>query len=228
MHTGIVSIYVPPHGFVIAADGMRRDATSKVITLTAQKIFPLVTDEATLAYAWAGTTNLLREQGPINLMEQSARIGLTLTANTWHEYAAQFADAVYDKIRDVPILLKDAKEARVLFVGYFRGQPVRAQIFFNCSQGFFQRPRLGELLEAGLVPQDFCIFSGSPTVWYQQLQPVVSAPDSLREAESQAGQYLRLCIEKQDQLEECRDIGGNVHIAAVTPQGFHWLVQSQG
>jgi hypothetical protein len=228
MHTGIVTMYVPPHGFVVAADGLRRDATREVISTSAQKIFPIVSKNSVLAYAWTGNTNLLFGDGraSINLIEESARIGGALTADTWDAYVRKFADAIYKKLRGVPVFLKEA-EARVLLIGYFHGYPVRAQIFFKCPERFFKEPYLRELLEGELVQSDFLVFSGSDVI-LEQMKPYLTTIEleSLQDAAELSRDYLQRCIDRQDQVEaEIRGtIGGHIHIAEITPEGFRWNV----
>ena len=235
MSTGIVSAHVSGQGFVIGADGLRQDARGAVISLSARKIFAIEGRELLLAYAWAGHTNLLDSKNNtiFNFVEESAKIGEIVEAqctDRFSVFVSKFADLLYhalyiankgDKVPD-RFPAQNAQVARALLVGYFRGSPCRAQVEFRCRDHVLTKPHLMELHENN-VPVDFNIFSGSAKSFDDYRSKIVE-PLSLRAAADLVCWYLELCIANQRQFDDCKNIGGHIHIATMTPNNFEWTV----
>jgi hypothetical protein len=237
MSTAIVSVYTP-EGFVIGADGLRREAgTGAVVTKTARKIFFARASNAVLAYAWAGQPilNLLTSLGSsyFDFLPVSAQIANFMESapiHSFEEYVKRFLETFYQRLLsandgekltgDLDILPKAELIARVLFVGYFEGLPYRAEGSIRRRQDVLIEPDV----EARTAPRDFKVFSGSKLMAQKFAFAPPCAPDSLHRASALVHEYIQRCIDNPEQDAECESIGGHIHIAEVTPRGYKWRV----
>ncbi len=234
MATAIVSAYTP-EGFVIGADGLRREGrTRNPVSETATKIFSIEDDDKILAHAWAGATNLFNLEGKsfFDVLRESAKVGKILASphiDGFAEYVGLFMDTVHQRLLsantgdrlsgDLNLFPKGEEVARVLFVGYFNGIPYRAQSAIVHRDYVLIGPRLSEFRQA---PVDFNVFSGS-AVMLEKFKPrLTDAPNTLSQAATLVRDYIQTCIDNQHD-RECEDIGGHIHIAAVTPKHFEWI-----
>jgi hypothetical protein len=111
------------------------------------------------------------------------------------------------------------------FVGYVNGKEQLAQVEIRHRCGQWLPPSLTPLL---LRPSGLAIATGSEAV-YRALEKagMLRAPKSLQEGAELARSYIQTCIENNETCDECKGIGGKIHIAAVTPNGFEWKIEPQ-
>jgi hypothetical protein len=70
------------------------------------------------------------------------------------------------------------------------------------------------------------VFAGSTTVFGDMetagklLQPVY-----LQEAIDMVHEYANTCVESSASIEDCANLGGNVHVASITKYGFSWVIE---
>jgi hypothetical protein len=233
MPTAIVSAYTP-EGFVIGADGLRREAkTNEITTRKAIKLHFTETSNGCIGYAWAGTTSILADGASFNFIQESESVAKDLAATTFEyfpDYTIRFTDLIYqhfnranleDKFAGNLALIAEGKVVcRIVFVGYFLGAPWRAR---------FEVTKKGKvltgihLIDVREKPIDFDIFSGSELM-KDKFQPRLDfAPATLKQATDLVRDYIQRCIDNPYHDKECEEIGGRIHIAAITPRGFHWI-----
>jgi hypothetical protein len=240
MPTAIVSVYTP-EGFLIGADGMRRDQrTGEVKDLEARKIFFIEHDELVFAYGWAGGTGILSAEGEsaFSFLNVSCEVGNTLRPlpeDSFIDYAQDFFGEVVSRLKAAkdsgritryPTAAKsfygEDRIAGALLVGYFRGRPSRAQVEFAHINQNLLPPKMSEAIY-GNVPSDFKIFTGSAMTYDEIKSTRSKPPESLSDGAKLIRGYIEACIRNQARFDDCQDIGGRIHIAAVTPQGRKWM-----
>jgi hypothetical protein len=232
--TAIVSIYVSGLGFAVGADGLRTDArTGATVAEDARKIFVIEGDGIRLIYAWAGASSLFLGDGrEFSFLDESANIGNALAINkpeSIEEYVRQFAVGMYSRLQALrlpdgrlshsPDAFPREEIAHILFVGYYNGKPYRTGVRFSQSNSLLQSPFMDELIES---PDNFDVFSGSEVI-LEQFQPMTT-PESLQEAADLIRKYIQACIDSRSKYSDCMTIGGQVHVATVTPEEFKWVI----
>jgi hypothetical protein len=115
---------------------------------------------------------------------------------------------------------KNNEMFRGMFVGYLKGRAWMIQINFPHDNGELLPPVLGKICEA---PNEFCMFSGSKLVWFD-VRATIFEPNSLVEAAELVQRYVQLCVNKRYEYEDCKNMGGHIHIVAITPEKFSWIV----
>jgi len=235
--TAIVSAYTP-QGFVIAADGLRRGSAGCVISNTARKIFQVERGQLSLAFAWTGATSLYASNGEVifDFIEQSKSAIDALMNVQMDEvcgpfrYVSAFLNTMYESfercnggstLSGETDGLPREEIARAVFVGYSYGVPYRAKVSFPRQGCAVLKPCLMELIQS---PYDFDTFSGSIATNALFAPRLKYAPASIETAAALVRDYVQLCIDNPTHDEECEKIGGHIHIAAVTPEGFQWLI----
>jgi hypothetical protein len=235
MGTAIVSAYTPK-GFVIGADGLRREGrTGAVVSESVTKIFSAKAHSSVSAYAWAGVTSLFGPGGEscFDLLGESAvveRIMASFPTGSFIEYVSCFMEMVYERLLvtnggdkltgGLDQLPEGEQIARTVFVSYFMGVPWRATFEIFRRNDVLGGVRLMELRPA---PGDFQVFSGSNMI-FNRFRPRLRRPDTLEEAIALVRDYIQSCIDNRGHDKECEDIGGHIHIAALTPDGFRWVI----
>jgi hypothetical protein len=232
--TAIVSTYVPGQGFAVGADSLRIDAkTGVVVTENARKIFLIEGHGLRLVYAWAGASSLFLGDGQeFSFVDESANIGNAIATDkpeSMGQYVGQFAARIHTRLRticlpygrlsDNPETLPRERIASDLLVGYYNGEPYRAEVSFSHRNLLLQEPTTDALCEA---PDNFAIFSGSDVI-LQQFQPM-EAPESLEEAGELIRRYIQVCIDNRNKYADCATFGGRVQVATVTKDKFEWIV----
>jgi hypothetical protein len=240
MSTAIVSAYTP-EGFIIGADGMRRDQrTGAIKTLQARKIFFIQHNDLVLAYGWSGATHILdsRNEPVFSFPKESEEISNVLLPtkdDSFADYAKDLFGEVLSRLMEAQQSGKisayptgqklewgEEKIAGALLIGYFRGRPCRAIVEFSHVQQRLLRPTMREIQD-GNVPVDFNIYSGSKDT-YKEVEPTHFMPEFLADAEKLIYEYIGACISNQSRFEDCADIGGHIHMAQITPKGCQWII----
>jgi hypothetical protein len=230
--TAIVSTYVLEQGFVIGSDGLRIDANSQhPITNQAKKIFLIEADGVRLAYGWAGATRLLFGDGThFDFIDESAKIADLMLVNRPESIEAFTDNFALEMCRQLRLrisldgrlsenasALPKKEIAKVLFVGYYNGKPYRTGASFLHTASYLQAPYRHEIIEA--PTRDFNIFNGSADTW-EEFKTFAAQPESLEEASTLIRKYIQACIDNQDKYEDCKGIGGHIHIMSLTPEKF--------
>jgi hypothetical protein len=230
--TAIACAYTP-EGFVIAADGLRVDPnTGRDVTTIAQKIFPVAHVDFHGAYAWAGATNLFSpDRAPFVVVDETVKAINELsefTTRSATEYITRIGSGIYDRLVaynrgariNSNLLTKDGELFRGIFVGYIDSRAWLIQIGFPVRCDALLPPVVDRVCES---PHEFCVFSGSELVW-NDVQSFMSEPSSTGEAANLVRGYIQACSAKRNAYGDCKNVGGHIHIAVVTPNGFHWDV----
>jgi hypothetical protein len=224
--TALVSAYTD-EGFVVGADGLRKDFYGAIVTETATKIYPTGQADFLGAYGFAGTTALeYADKSMFDILHCASNVATDLRHTRFtsaKQYVEDFCDDLADRIKtaNINIALPETRKAFLtgIFVGYSNGRPFRVQVEFVVSNGALQWPRIFELREA---PKDFCIASGSQVVW-DEISKTLTEPTTLAEGEAIVNDYLQRCIQNSTD-PYCENIGGKVQIATATNSGFSWLI----
>ena len=77
MCTAIVSTYTS-EGFVIGADGLRREARTNKVATGALKLYFTETASGYIGYAWAGTTSIFADADSFDFIQESQLIAKVL------------------------------------------------------------------------------------------------------------------------------------------------------
>jgi hypothetical protein len=112
--------------------------------------------------------------------------------------------------------------ARIILCGFFDGTPMEINIRFEHLNQRLLPPRVSLVDLQHSNPE---VFGPRPVTQHLFRHPE-SADLSLREAAKKIERYIQFCdSEKGWKLDPlmCRTIGGHIHIAAITAQGFQWL-----
>ncbi len=227
--TALVTSYTP-EGFVVGADGMRRNQDSgQVETLKAQKIFPIQQEFFVGAYGWAGMTRIFySNKEPFDFAAKTNQVIRDYPCERgegFSEYTERITDEVFELLFvhnnncAIPAdQIRPDEINRVLFVGYVSREAWLAQIVFPRFNGHPWRPHTDRLDKE---PQTFAIVSGSEVIWNKY--PCKEPPDSLTAGATLVRGYIQSCADHQGEYVECKNIGGRIHIASVTEQGFKWI-----
>jgi hypothetical protein len=217
--TAIVTAHTAD-GFVIGADGRKVNSGEKTIQSdTVQKIFPFESEVVRLAYAWTGTTEAYAENGAClyDLGRVTKRILPSVDLfgrNSWAEFISRFCEGLKTQL---PICLENAPKdiAKAIFVGFFRGIPCQSEIKIAYSDSIFQ-PQVKIQIPA---EHNKRVFTGAESAYsrYQYQRPQNNA-----EAISFVREYIQDCVESRE--SDCQAIGGHLHVAAVTPIEFFWVI----
>jgi hypothetical protein len=148
------------------------------------------------------------------------------------EYAMEMANALHFVLSvfylkySASLVYPDEVFAGIAFVGFIDGMAQVAQVHFRHSNGVLCPPRLAEL---PFHPCGLARVEGSVLVLRAlEKAGMLPTPKSLEEGKELALSYIQTCIENNERCDECRGIGGDVHVAAVTPHGFQWKIRPKG
>jgi len=250
MSTCIVAQYTD-EGFALAADSLRKNAlTGEDVSTKIQKIFPIEEKQngRVLAYGLAGAVHILDQGGTSRFnfakefstpVQQLTPVRITSMESYAKELSALVNKNLLTKRQNLdidhyPCMPNTAGViARVILVGYYRdvGCLVKLDLCHN------DQVLLEPALRVG--PASFEVFSGSKFIAdkifkskdrgfskYRTLSVRKGIPPkTLFEAEELVRSYIQACIDNQSRDDECTLIGGQPHVATVSPEhGFKWLV----
>jgi len=252
MSTAIVAQYTD-EGFAVAADSLRKNAlTGEDVSTKVQKIFPIEEKQnrRALAYGLAGAVDIVNQDGTslFNFADEFSTAVQRLTdvpIAGLDSYAKRLSALVNERLRmkrenggisDYPSIPNAAGViAKVMLVGYYGDVGCLAEFDFRHSNQTLLEPALTKML---VGPTSFEIFSGSKFIadrMFNSKDPKFSKyrtvsvrkgipPATLSEAEELVRNYIQACIDNQSRDEECRQIGGQPHVATISPEhGFEWV-----
>jgi hypothetical protein len=236
-------------GVVVAADGRTRVPESPELTdeirlrgnlENERKIFLIKDQDKILVYAGVGY--LSAADDGFSLLDEIKKQQLLLCQRrfeTCRDYVqhlslklkAALRDALKKKTFCVPE--DDPLIARLLFAGFFRKEMSWIAAQFKHDQG---RVKL-EVDRYPITPGNMVVL-GPPKMWdlfrandarfAEYIKPL--GPNSmLEEGRDCAKGFIDMCKSPlAAEIEPlCRNVGGHVHVAAVTPDGFRWLIEPE-
>jgi hypothetical protein len=225
--TVLLSAFVPDSGFIIAADGRRLDAQTKVlITDTAQKIYSGDHPDCTLVFGWVGAT---ATDTPLCGHFDFAQQTLAFLSDkrdsrykSWDEFVTSLSTCVYASLiicaggkqvykQNIP---SDPTIVAVRLAGYFHGKPAQATVRFSHENGRLNLPSIYQLSDLRDVREpEIFPFSGDHGLLNETIS---ECPQTLAETTEVIRNYIADCAAKN------AEYGGHTHIGFLTPDGFNW------
>jgi hypothetical protein len=231
--TAIVAVHTP-EGYILAADGRQTHRTS--FDDETVKLFHSSAHNSEVAWGCFGAVGLpFSGLDSFDLAEVSIAASKQMEYRDFsslEEYAMVMATAVYAVLsiyclkHSAIICCPEEVFPGLAFVGYVNGKAELAQVEIRHRCREWLPPSAAPLL---LRPSGLAIATGSEAV-YRALEKaeMLRAPKSLEEGVELARSYIQTCIANNETCDECKGIGGRIHIAAVTPNGFEWKIKPQG
>lgn len=233
MSTAIVFEHIPD-GFVVGADGRRKDPESGLIESdTTQKLFGVKIGNLKLVYGWTGNTIFEGKNRTVlldlkQLTDAVLRSVDMSSVSEFSDFVQLFNDSLslfFENSPGSPNVFQNKEIASVLFVGYFNGQPCKAEIGITRGQNTIFRPEITNLCAP--APFGYRVFTGSQAA-FKVSNLSSGLPSSLQEAAGRVRDYIRLCFTHRDPpLDGENPIGGHIHIGQLTPRGFVWIDSPQ-
>jgi hypothetical protein len=191
-------------GFVIGADGRTfNELRQKIESDTERKIFMFENQAASVVFAWAGTVTVRTSDFYLSLVDETHDLLLQLDFNGC--FAQELNAKLKGRLR--AIRTNDSRErASGTFLSYRKSQPWISEISVFKSGGTWDC-----CVDENAANGEIAIVSG-PSRGFEK-------PRSLSEAKSAIKAYLEDCV--ADPTEE--EIGGHIHIAEFTLEGFSWI-----
>lgn len=247
-----IAIAQLPVGFVFAADGrMRMDdkaratASTKALALetdAAQKIFELVDRDKAIAYAITGV--IANDDFSFNLVEETIKQAKFLSGRSFADFSGFsgklcaninrkiIAANHFPKIREkVPGVWTTAF---IVFAGYFMSKPVFTAVEFHHQDAvsrFTQSQQSRFVLAgSGKIMQAMFDANGVPIAnsRFSKYAHYLGSGATLNDAERFVTGYISACcspLAYEIAPEECKIIGGHIHVAEITPIGrFRWRI----
>jgi len=234
-------------GVIVAADGRTRVPESPQLTdeirlrgnlESEQKIFLIQDQDKTLVYA--GTGYLSSADDGFSVLDEIKKQRSVLSRHpfeTCRDYVQHLSIKLKAAIRDALnkktfwIPHDDPLIARLLFAGFFRKEMSWVAAEFKYKEG---RVKLevdrypiapGGMIVMG-VPKMWDLFRAKDARFTEYIKPL--GPNStLEEGRDCAKGFIDMCKSPlAAEIEPlCLSVGGHIHVAAVTPDGFRWLIE---
>jgi hypothetical protein len=250
--TGAVRLYTGD-GFIIAADGLRRDLSGAEVNNRQQKIFKTEAAGKLFAYVLTGTTYIAQSEPGFDVSLEAASVATALSAKRYDSpdrYTEQFGRLLRASFRrgqeDGRIeQLSDSGTSgeqeivRVLLAGYYDRRPfMSATTLWHKHQEIQSPTRESRLLGPSstqlevsgsqkvrdlLLSTDDDTFAEYRTAGWIKMRNRM--PVSLAEGADMARAYIAACASSRGRMvdPECAAIGGRIHVAEITPVGFRWI-----
>ena len=250
--TAVVRLYTGD-GFIIAADGLRRDLSGAEVSNRQQKIFKIGVAGNLFAYALTGTTYVAQSELGFDVSLEAANVAATLSLKGYDSpdrYTEQFGRLLRASLR------RGQKDRRIkefsdsgtsgeqeivplLFAGYYGGRPFMSgttlchkdqEIQFPTRESRILSPSSTRLELSGsekvrdlLLSTDDDTFAEYRTAGWVKMR--IHMPLSLAEGADLARAYIAACASPKGRTldVQCAAIGGRVHVAEITPAGFTWI-----
>jgi hypothetical protein len=220
-----------PQGFAIAADGIEvLDGVETTIKEGIQKIFDTTfINETGFAWAWVGNVGAeLKSGSRYDLKEITQRVMAGLPDDAYLDDPESYFDRIalrifYELPTDVILSGLEDGDDEIIFVGYLAGKPLWREIIFQRRGAMFLQY---VVTEPKTSLGDFYVFAGSSTVRKQmQDSGALRQPLDLSEAINAVYTYTKTCVESRGSVLDCKNLGGHIHVAAVTREGFSWDIE---
>jgi hypothetical protein len=234
MATAISRIYVDA-GFTVAADGRElHTETGSVSSNSEQKIFGLHHRSGHLACAVTGTGRI-GENYRLSQELPKLAAGLEgLEALSVGEYAERLGNGLKQSIDKRFSWVKKSVTINLLLDGYIDGEPGRAKVTIVCGSTpvavmVEESPNLFPGMAIGFGSKLIHSLLFAETLQHETLRPYWTVcrqeVRTLDQAEAVAHAIVEAqCDERVAVLdhEHCSSIGGHIHIAEITANGFKW------
>jgi len=190
-------------GFVIGADGRAFNKLTRQIQSDAErKIFAFQNRAASIVFAWAGVVKTRVLQSDFSLIEETYNLLPQLN------FEGSFAEDLNAKLKNSLRILGAndcGKCATGIFLSFKKGVPWVSEL------SVFKNGRTWDCcVGEGEANGEIDILSG-PSKEFKH-------PNSMRDAENEIKSYLDDCVSHPTE-----EIGGHVHIAKFTHEGFSWI-----
>jgi hypothetical protein len=206
-------------------------ATGLVISEETKKIYASSAVNLTCAWGWFGAVRHNSRLLPFDLVRATLSLCESFK-NKEFSSIAEYADTIATGIHCGHLVTYQGRFpieayagevfAGLFVVGFFDARPQTAQIEFRQKGGRILRPILADVVtdQCGMT-----IASGSEAV-YRALETnrPCTPPSTLADGRKMAHKYIWTCKYNNKTCDECRGIGGRIHIAAITPKGFEWCI----
>jgi hypothetical protein len=217
-----------PEGFAIAADGFEVLDGVGATTKDVQKIFGTsFVNDTGFAWAWVGNVGVDLTSGfSYNLKEITQRVMDELPEDAHLDDPESYFDRIASRIfYELPsdVILSGLADGddEIIFVGYLAGKPLWREIVLQRRGSMFLQ---WVVIEPAVSLRDFYAFAGSATIDNQiRNAGSLQQPLDILEAANSVRTYAEMCVGNREKVNDCRNFGGTVHIATVTPAGFSWI-----
>jgi hypothetical protein len=250
--TAVVRIFTGD-GFVIAADGLRRDLDGKEIQANQQKVFKIESAQSVFAYGATGATYFQQGAASFDVESELKRIVEYLATKQYDSsfrYIEAFAKTLLvmfrkgqkdGRIKEFLDYGKGNLIVRVLFAGYYGRKPFMAMIELHHIRQRIQEPVKqfeefspsntkieisgSEAVQKSLMSGgDFTFPAHELSSWRAvRSQQPISIADAVELAQT----YIAACASDagRNMDADCFSVGGHIHIATITAdKKFVWAV----
>jgi hypothetical protein len=227
--TAIASIYTP-EGFVIGADGRRLNPDKTLGDDDSEKIFFLTARNVHAVGAWCGAVKFADKKSQLQLKAQTLEIAASISNReftTLIEYTKNIAGFLHDRFlrwlnqSDAIIDPNIVELAHMRLLGYVARSPEVTSIHLSAEDGVVKLPGIGHEIDP--LSRQLNVFSGKQSVHDSMCTSgEIDLCSSLADGEKLIRTYIERCAYVP--VEAGNDIGGHIHIAAVTPEGACWLI----
>lgn len=228
--TAVASIFTPD-GFVVGADGRRKEFGGRIQSDSRQKIFFFETSNARGAFTWVGCTEVCDSISTFDFKDASYSILGEIKAKKFEslsELITEFSLHLFDRLRE---WIDDSKGrfeypdnpewARLQMVGYVAGVPDVTRAVFPFEDGAPGIPGLA-VSPIGLE-NSLSVFSGNEAAYIKMKEAGrLQRCNNLVDAQRLVHDYIEEC--ERSLPDESNSIGGHIHTAAVTPSTSSWLI----
>jgi hypothetical protein len=214
-------------GFVVGADGLRQIVNGPA--LDDQKLFSFESKDIHLGYAWCGTTFMWDETNPDTVLfdfrsaTESILRSFDFTKNAdFAGFVHNFREILTKRIewslnqnsgRNWLAKFDSDKIARVLWIGYFKGEPAVAEVKVGRIES-----ELCVSVSHLVLPKTVSAFSGGECAGSEG--DLEREPKDSEDARLLIHEFIKRCIDHPN----CKGkYGGTVHIAKITPKDFTWM-----
>jgi hypothetical protein len=193
-----------PEGFVIGADGRAfNKLTEQIESDTERKIFMFENDAASVVFAWSGIVKLIAPNGSCFSFVEETEDLLSQTDFS-NSFTQRFNVRLKNKLRSLRTNEKGTGAFGIL-LSYRKDVPWVAQI-----SAFKNGHTWDCIVDDGEANGNIDLVSGPGREF--------DKPQTLTDAENAISDYLDYCVSHPTE-----EIGGRVHIAKLTPEGFSWI-----
>lgn len=248
-----ILLFYTSEGFLIAADGRAR-INGIVDSDSTTKIFSISEPNRSLAYAFGGSVALTDKDDPgiilFDFRAEALKIIESLRSVAYDNLSSYANDCSAELFKRLVSAQKNERMEKfseknpsivyVFFAGYVAGQPSYVTVQF-LREGQIALPPVVDqmpltkgykplvpLYGSGVVAQH--IFEMDDPEFANYRVGKVNVADSVRlsEVADVASKYFSACADPEAMkidAEICQAIGGDIHIAKVTPEnGFEWVI----
>ena len=228
--SAIIWVYTP-EGFVVGADGRRKDLTGQIGSDSAQKIFFFETSNTRGAFTWNGCTEISTSSSTFDFKDVTLSILRDIKAERFEtlsgvitEIALRLLDPLLNWIQSSGGRLEypDNEEwASVQMYGYVDGSPDMARAVFPFKGGEPRTPGLD--VSCKRLDGTLAVSSGNK-IAHQEMVAIgrMQRCNNLVDAKQLVQDYIELC--EMSPADTSNNIGGHIHIAAVAPGESIWLI----